>query len=32
MDDIPQYVADSLREQVQRTKQLGADIKAIEVR
>lgn len=30
--DIPQYVADSLREQVQRIKQLGADIKAIEVR
>lgn len=30
--DIPQYVADSLREQVQRIKQLAADIKAIEVR
>lgn len=30
--DIPQYVADSLREQVQRIKQLGTDIKAIEVR
>lgn len=29
---MPQYVADSLREQVQRIKQLGADIKAIEVR
>lgn len=31
-DDIPQYVADSLREQGQRIKQLAADIKAIEVR
>ncbi|MEN5182182.1 IS110 family transposase [Comamonas testosteroni] len=31
-DDIPQYVADSLREQVQRIKQAAADIKAIEVR
>lgn len=30
--DIPQYVADSLREQAQRIKQLAADIKAIEVR
>ena len=30
--DIPQYVADSLREQVQRIKQLAVDIKAIEVR
>lgn len=30
--DIPQYVADSLREQVQRIKQLVVDIKAIEVR
>lgn len=30
--DIPQYVADSLREQVQRIKQLMVDIKAIEVR
>jgi len=30
--DIPQYVADSLREQVQRIKQLAADIKAIEVK
>lgn len=30
--DIPQYVADSLREQVQRIKQLAQDIKAIEVR
>ena len=29
---MPQYVADSLREQVQRIKQLGADIKAVEVR
>lgn len=29
---IPQYVADSLREQVQRIKQLAAAIKAIEVR
>jgi transposase len=31
-NDIPQYVADSLREQVQRIKQLAADIKAVEVR
>ncbi|MEQ5802726.1 IS110 family transposase [Halomonas sp. H10-9-1] len=30
--DIPQYVLESLREQVQRIKQLAADIKAIEVR
>jgi len=30
--DIPQYVADSLREQVQRIKDLAKDIKAIEVR
>ena len=30
--DIPQYVADSLREQVQRIKQLSVDIQAIEVR
>lgn len=30
--DIPQYVADSLREQVQRIKRLAEDIKAIEVR
>ena len=30
--DIPQYVADSLHEQVQRIKKLAADIKAIEVR
>jgi len=30
--DIPQYVADSLREQAQRIKQLATDIKAIEVR
>jgi transposase len=29
---MPQYVADSLREQVQRIKQLSMDIKAIEVR
>ncbi len=32
VNDIPQYVADSLREQVQRIKQLSADIKAIELR
>jgi transposase len=32
VNDIPQYVADSLREQVQRIKQLAQDIKAIEVR
>lgn len=32
VNDIPQYVADSLREQAQRIKQLAADIKAIEVR
>ena len=32
VNDIPQYVADSLREQVQRIKQLAADIKATEVR
>lgn len=31
-NSMPQYVADSLREQVQRIKQLGADIKAVEVR
>lgn len=31
-NSMPQYVADSLREQVQRIKQLAADIKAIEVR
>jgi transposase len=31
-NDMPQYVADSLREQVQRIKQLAQDIKAIEVR
>lgn len=30
--DIPQYVADSLREQVERVKKLAEDIKAIEVR
>lgn len=30
--DIPQYVADSLREQVQRVKDLAKDIKAIEAR
>lgn len=30
--DMPQYVADSLREQAQRIKALSADIKAIEVR
>lgn len=30
--DIPQYVADSLREQVQRIKQLAQDIKATEQR
>lgn len=30
--DIPGYVADSLREQAQRIKQLAADIKSIEVR
>lgn len=30
--DIPQYVADSLREQAQRIKQIGLDIKAIEQR
>lgn len=29
---MPQYVADSLREQVQRIKQLAADIKAVQVR
>jgi transposase len=32
VNDIPQYVAHSLREQVQRIKQLEVDIKAIEVR
>ena len=32
VNDMPQYVADSLREQVQRIKQLAADIKAIEAR
>lgn len=31
-NDIPQYVADSLREQIQRINQLAADIKAIEVK
>lgn len=31
-NDMPQYVADSLREQAQRIKQLSTDIKAIEVR
>lgn len=31
-NSIPQYVADSLREQAQRIKQLAIDIKAIEVR
>ena len=31
-NSMPQYVADSLREQVQRIKQLAANIKAIEVR
>lgn len=30
--DVPQYVADSLREQVQRIKELVKDIKAIETR
>ena len=30
--DIPQYVADSLREQAQRTKELDEDVKAIERR
>lgn len=30
--DIPQYVADSLREQVQRVKDLAKDMKAIEAR
>jgi transposase len=30
--DIPQYVADSLREQVERIKKLAEDIKAIELR
>jgi transposase len=30
--DIPQYVADSLREQVQRIRQLAVDIQAIEAR
>ena len=30
VNDIPQYVADSLREQVQRIKQVEQDIKAIE--
>jgi len=32
VNEMPQYVADSLREQVQRIKQLAADIKAIEAR
>lgn len=32
VQDIPQYVADSLREQVQRIKELAQAIKAIEVR
>jgi transposase len=32
VNDIPQYVGDSLREQAQRIKQLAADIKAIEAR
>jgi len=32
VDDIPQYVVDSLREQVQRIKQLALDIAALEVR
>ena len=32
VSDIPQYVADSLREQAQRIKQTEADIKAIEQR
>jgi len=32
VNDIPQYVADSLREQAQRIKQLMQDIKAIEQR
>lgn len=31
-NDIPQYVADSLREQAQRIKQLATDIEAIELR
>ena len=31
-NSIPQYVADSLREQAQRIKQLSMDIEAIEVR
>lgn len=32
VEDIPQYVVDSLREQVQRIKQLARDIAALEVR